>query len=192
MKKVLFIFLVMFSSQIMAQTFQLTPNGFVDSSNIEKNFIVKDFNGESQEQLFKKALMSIGKNFVSPKDVISKVEYSQITVNCILKNVTARHPLGMNLPFDMNLNIVFEFKDGRMKINAPTIINIYQQGPYDVNLYLNKKSRGSGFLTNEPYIFDNKGKISEKKHKKSIENATNSFIKRIIDDMNSATNNSNW
>jgi hypothetical protein len=190
MKKVLFIFLVMFSSQIMAQTFQLTPNGFVDSSNIEKKFIVKNFNGESQEQLFKKALMSIGKNFVSPKDVISKVEYSQITVNCILKNVTARHPFGMNLPFDMNFNIVFEFKDGRMKINAPTIINIYQQGPSDVNLYLNKKSRG--FLTSEPYIFDNEGKISEKKHKKSIENATNSFIKRIIDDMNSATNNSNW
>jgi hypothetical protein len=38
MKKVLFIFLVMFSSQIMAQTFQLTPNGFVDSSNVEKKF----------------------------------------------------------------------------------------------------------------------------------------------------------
>lgn len=192
MKKVLFLFLVMFSLHTMAQTFQLTPNGFADSSNIERNFIVKEFKGESQKQLFDRALISIGKNFVSPKDVISKVEYSQITINGILKNVTARHSLGMTFPFDMNFDLVLEFKDGRIKINAPTIISITQQGQYNLELHINKKSRGSSFLVSEPYIFNNKGKVVEKKHKESIEKAINVLIKNIIDGINPLTNNSNW
>ena len=42
MKKTLFLFFLMFSLNSMCQTFQLTPEGFVDSTNIERNFIIKE------------------------------------------------------------------------------------------------------------------------------------------------------
>ena len=185
MKKTLFLFLLMFSLNSMCQTFQLTPKGFVDSTNIERNFIIKEYNGKTQEQLFKSALLSVSKIFISPKDVISKVENSQISLYGIITNVTSRHPLGMNLPFDMTFNLVLEFKDGKMKINSPRIISIKQQGLYDIEILLNKN--GSG---NYIYLFKKNGNLAEKKHKESIEKATNSLIKRIIDGMNDEHNDS--
>lgn len=186
MKKTLFFFFLMFSLNSMCQTFQLTPEGFTDSANIERNFIIKEYNGKTQEQLFKAALLSVGRIFISPKDVISKVENSQISLYGIITNVTSRHPLGMNLPFDMTFNLVLEFKDGKMKINSPRIINIKQQGLFDVEILL--KKNGSG---NYIYLFKKNGKLAEKKHKESIEKATNSLIKRIIDGMND-NNNDSW
>lgn len=186
MKRIIVLFIMTYAMHAVAQTFQLTPNGFVDSVHIEKNFVIKEFKDESQEQIFKKALLSVSKIFISPKDVISKVENNQITLYGIITDVTSRHPLGMNLPFDMTFNLVLEFKDGKMKINSPRIINITQQGRYDVEIYLKKNGVG-----NYIYLFKKNGNLAEKKHKESIEKATNAFIKRIVDGMNN-NSNSSW
>jgi len=91
--------------------------------NSEKNYYVFNFEGESQSSLYNKALMAITKTYVSAKDVVTKVENSMISIN---SNKTISYMIGGILPTSNYVNYVleFEFKDGRMKVNAPTIVQI--------------------------------------------------------------------
>lgn len=193
MKKNLLIvfFLLSCVLYINAQSFELTAKGFVNSSQQDVNYIIIPFEGKSQSEIFNMALAAIGKNFVSPQDVINKVEYSQININGILQNVTQRKPMGMVLPFDMKFNLILEFKDGKMKLNAPTIRDIEQQGHADVHIYLTTAERGSTFFVHNFALFKNNGTVNEKKHKENIQEATNNFITSILNDMNTVEN-SDW
>ena len=193
MRKCLLIVISLFSCVLYAkaQSFELTAKGFVNSSQQEVNYIIIPFEGKSQTEIFNMALAAIGKNFVSPQNVINKVEYSQININGLLENVTQRKPMGMVLPFDMKFNLILEFKDGKMKLNAPIIRDIEQQGFADVHIYLTTAERGSTFLVHNFALFKNNGKVNEKKHKENIQEATNNLIASILNDMN-AVENADW
>ncbi len=94
MKK-LFLLLALIPVFVNAQKFELTINGFVDSENLEKDYIVIPFEGKSQKEIYDLALSAVGKSFISPKERVSNVEYSQININGIIPNVTyIYHVLG--------------------------------------------------------------------------------------------------
>jgi hypothetical protein len=171
-----------------SQTFKLTSNGFIDaSSKEEKRYIIVPFEGKTQEQIFTQALIAIGKIFNSPNNVINKVNNCQINIISVLDKVTARHPMGMTLPFDMEYNLILEFKDGKMKMNAPFIRDIKQQGGYNVHIYLTKKERGSTAFIHNFALFNNNGTANEKKHIKNIENAWNTFVSSLLETMREQT-----
>ena len=184
--------LVFIAINTSAQTFELTARGFVDSTNIKNDYIIVPFEGKSQCEIFNLALAAIGKNFVSPKDRISKVEYSQINLNGTITAVTYLNRMGMKLYFDLYYNLILEFKDGRMKINGPIINDIVRDAPFGDkhHMFLTEAERGSA-ISGHKALFKKNGKVNEKKHKENIEEAINTFISRVIGEMSNA-NNSDW
>ena len=175
-----------------AQTFELTAHGFVDSANTTNDYIIVPFEEKSQMEIYNLAMAAMGKCFVSPKDRISKVEYSQLNINGTIPNVTYLNRMGMKLYFDLYFNLILEFKDGRMKINGPIINDIVRDAPFGDkhHMFLTESERGSA-ISGHKALFKNNGKVNEKKHKENIERAMNSFVSRIVSEMNSAIN-SNW
>lgn len=91
--------------------------------NSETNYYVFNYEGESQATLFNKTLIGATKTFVSAKDVVSKVENNMISINAshVLANT-----IGGLISYNIYINYVveFEFKEGKIKVNAPKIISI--------------------------------------------------------------------
>lgn len=185
-------FFVLIASCLNAQSFELTARGFVDSTNTQNNYIVVPFEGKSQTEIYNLALAAMGKHFASPKDRISKVEYSQLNINGTIPNVTNLNRMGLKLYFDLYYNLILEFKDGRMKINGPIINDVVRDAPFGDkhHMFLTEAERGSAFSGHKA-LFRNNGKVNEKKHKENIERAMNSFICRIVEEMNNAKD-SDW
>ena len=176
--------LVQFAICANSQTFELTPTGFVDSENPQNSYVVVTFEGKTQQEIFNLALSALGKSFVSPDDRISKVEYSQINLNGIMSDITFINRIGLHLYFDMFYNLIFEFKDGKMKINGPIINDIFRKAPDGIqHIYLTTAERGAALL-GDLALFKKNGQVNEKKHKKNIETEVNVFVANIINLMN--------
>ena len=190
MKKIILLLALCFiATNVKAQFFELTSNGFINSEDHSKDYVVFNFEGEKQQELFNYVLQALGKTFVSPKNKISPVEYTQISANVIIENVTYRKIAGMRLEFDMFFNIIFEFKDEKIRINAPQILDIVQEGG-KVHMYLTKAERPDVILAHKA-LFYNNGKVNEPKHKERIEMSTNAFISNIIERIKKAKD-SDW
>ena len=112
---------------------------------------------------------------------MTNIPNEQISINGILPEATVRSPMGMKLPFDMKFTMDLEFKDGKMRINAPHILELRQEASLgDVFMYLTKAEAGSTFIKKNFAIFKNDGRVNEKKHKENIENKTNELVAYII------------
>ena len=171
----------MLSMLMMAQTFTLTYKGFVDSEKPENDYLVVTFDGLTKEQIYVKAQRAVAKSFISGKNVMTNIPNEQISINGILPEATVRSPMGMKLPFDMKFTMDLEFKDGKMRINAPHILELRQEATLgDVFMYLTKAEAGSTFIKKNFAIFKNDGRVNEKKHKENIENKTNELVAYII------------
>lgn len=193
MKKLLLTALfTLITISMSAQLFELTHVGFVDAKNKNNSYVVVPFEGKTQQEIFNLVLEAIGKSFVSPNDRYSKVEYSQINLNGIYPNATLINRMGMKLTFDMYFNVIFEFKDGKMRINGPIINKIVRDAPFGAkqHIFLTTKERGSA-IGGDKALFTPEGKIYEKKHKANIEKAGNDIVNGILEKMNT-TANSDW
>ena len=184
MKKVFILMFITLSTFCKAQTFELTKDGFVNKQDPQKTFVVVEYPNKTQQQLFESALNAVGKVFISPNTVTNKVEYSQISLHATYPSRTWRSPAGRKLFFDMDYNLIFEFKDGRMRINGPNINQIVQKATLgDVYMYLTKAERGST-LRADKAIFNNDGSVNEEKHKERIETNMNQLITALVNEMN--------
>ena len=185
MKKFFFCIMgCMLSMQMTAQIFHLTYKGFVDAENPDKDYLVITFDGLTKDQIYTKAQRSVAKAFISGKDVMTNTPNEQISIYGILPEVTERKPMGMKLPFDMKFTMSLEFKDGKMRINAPHIIEIRQEAKLgDVFMYLTKAEAGSSLVKMNFALFKNNGEVNEKKHKENIENKVNQLISQILSGM---------
>ena len=81
MKKVLFMLAAWLIYLSANAQFKLTINGFVDENDIEKDYVVYNFEGETQESLYTKVLKFINTSYKSPKDVINEVKPEMITIS---------------------------------------------------------------------------------------------------------------
>ncbi len=90
----------------------------------EKDFYVFPYEGETQAALYNKALMGVTKTFVSAKDVVSKVENSMISINSTHRIEYYIAGGLVKVINDVNYIVEMEFKDGKIKVNAPQIVAI--------------------------------------------------------------------
>lgn len=90
MKKILLMMAVMTLSASAMGQFKLTPTGLVNADNAEQDFIIIDCADKTQAQLYSSVLMYLNSLYVSPKDVLSTIEGSAITVNGVSENVIYR------------------------------------------------------------------------------------------------------
>ena len=173
-RKIVFCLIAMFFSLSCSAQFVLTPNGFVSSTDTSKIFTVAPFDSLSQKALFNKTMMYLNTIYVSPKDVISSVDSSSITINGIKNNCIFRNDLHV---FDMNYTINIQFKNGRIRVNRPyfTLTNStgtnFQTMYIKANTTLNASTMG---------IWNEKGELKAKRVKKELEDYFNSFLDKLI------------
>lgn len=177
MKLYIFLLLFLYSIYVNSQIFTLTNKGFFDSDNIENDYVVIDSLSKSQSQLYSDILVNINSMYSSPKDVISYVTDKSITINAIsLKSIT----FNSFYKYDLNYTITFLFKDGKIRINSPTINYISGTfGSIDNVKILNLTGGGSSWGS-ESAIFNNKGELKGKKQKKELEIFFDTLISKIL------------
>ncbi len=121
MKKILFLMMVLFNINANAQYFTLSKNGLHPSNDPTKKFIVIEKEGKNQSELFKQIKDFITENYVSPKDVMSENGNEMITLNAVSDgDVQCKVGFAM-LPLKTNYSITFMFKDGKIRVNTPSI-----------------------------------------------------------------------
>jgi hypothetical protein len=125
-KSLLIMVLVLFTMAINAQNrvhFTLSKSCTYVKPNSDTSYYIFNYEGESQASLYNKALIGVTKTFVSAKDVVSKVENSLISIN---STHVLSYTIGGIIPTKNYVNYVveIEFKEGRIKVNAPTIVGI--------------------------------------------------------------------
>ena len=162
--------LPLFSFSQTKAEFELTPSGFVNKADHSLDYIVLDYQGTAKQELFKKTLKYLNKQFDSPKDALSVIENESITINAIDGRVPVQ---GYSGSFNLNYSLTIEFKDDKLRIIAPSINAIYG---FPVRDRINIGLIGNGF---NKTIYSENGKIKLEKTKQVLELIFKAWIVKI-------------
>lgn len=191
MKKSLFVLaMLLMSLTNFAQDhlFVLSPSGMITTNPESPNYLVFDYPTLTQKELYEKVLMTIGEHFTSPKDVMSTVEGKQISILCNVADGVKRTDFHS---FDVSFKLVFEFKDKKIKVNAPVINRITTVTHKFQEMFIQKYiiSMGGG---DEFSIYNTKGKLKLEKAKRSLENTVNSVVLMILNGVVDKSVDDDW
>ena len=175
---VLFVFVVFTTGLTMAQNivnFKLTPEGtFVGEEG--QSYKILEFNGSSAEDLYSMIKTNIMKFYKSPKDVLSENEPISLSIRALSDEIYSGYKLaGGFISYRAFYNLIFHFKDGRIKVDAPII---------DQRLDVQATGAAIG-KTFKGYVddwFDKKGHPKAKNidDVNKVENIFNSIINSLI------------
>ncbi|KGO08575.1 DUF4468 domain-containing protein [Elizabethkingia bruuniana] len=168
---------------ISTAQFKLTSSNYINEIDPSKNYVVYEFQGLSQKQIFDKVKMYIHSNFKYLKgDGYNEVEPGQIKL-ITNEDFIARKSLGMTFSYILNTTYELNFKDGKMMIKPYfNYINI----PYGVNEQVYLTYNGSSNKS----VFKKNGKIwLEDIGFKNAENTVNNFVIGLKE---SITKNEDW
>lgn len=186
MRNILFLLVaLLIAMPVRSQYFVLTEDGLKPSKDPSLNFVVIDKEGKSKEDLFNQVKSFITAYYASPKDVMSEYENDMITLNAISEgDVQCKKGLVM-LPFETNYTIVFMFKDGKIRVNSPSINSMLAEsttigGDIGDSYQLAFTKNDNIYSGMERIVvFKGKGKTT-KGAKESIESFFNSLIDKIV------------
>lgn len=178
-------FLSLLLNIIYAQShFELKPDGFVDRKDSTKNYIVINYEGKTQQELFTMFLEKFTIMYVSPQNVISSVPNSTITINGFTSD-----DISYNIfhTYNMNYSIVFQFKEGKVRINGMSINQLfvsYEKFYREVTIqdYIN-------VFSYKRSIYNEKGVLRDKELKEQLEVFFNTQIGRIL---STGSDNQDW
>lgn len=153
--------------------FKASPNGIVADNGMD--YIVVKYEGKTAEQLYKAVESYIVANYVNPKNVMSGQEFTMINLHTLYKEAF-NHKTWMGTKYyaDVSANIVFRFKDGRMRIDAPTINSMWGVKDY-----------GEGELYYDDLFFKKNGAVKNEKRLGNFNawlSATMSLMLKQIDE----------
>lgn len=162
--------------------FVLTPDGFRTEGG--QDFYVKEIADKSKDDLFMSTYKSVKAMYNNPSDEIIRDSTEIVSVTSIAKKAVAIN-VGIKLNYDLTYKLSFEFKDGKIKVNAPAIIKIADK---DGDLiYLNrdvkKEEGGKMFKGRSVYAGDNLRMANVKNDLEYIINEkVNAILKKTQDD----------
>ncbi|RXG31811.1 hypothetical protein [Leeuwenhoekiella marinoflava] len=180
--KTLYILAILFSLSVSAQApkFELTPQGFTSASDPEQNYLVIESPELDQAQVYKKALTYLHSIYSNPDEALSVIENEQITVAGYAPNSIHRN--GMHV-FDMDYNYILKFKDGKLRIDAPTFgLTTFTDHKQVLHLVWTKFS----FNGSDLGIYGKKDKLKSDRAKEDLENHFNAIVAGIFEAINSA------
>jgi len=128
MRKILFLaFAWLLTLEVTAQTesnsiiFKVNDDGFFKTET-GTNYFVIPFAGKKAHDLYNDILCRIARSFKSPENVTEKmVEDRTIIVNAQVDELVEAYG-GVREWFDFFYRFEFNFKDGKLRVNAPDII----------------------------------------------------------------------
>lgn len=188
MKKVIALLMVLLPFLASAQSFVLTPDGFKNSEDESKNFIVVPMEG-TQTELYNRAKTAVTIMWNSPKDVMSYNEPEIIVVNGFSSGDLFIKTIGITNYFDFNYRLQIQFKEGRIRIDAPSVDKATIPGK-DYELYFCGGKGGSMGKVN--YVFDQNGKLKQGKIKEQAEKYFNALVGTLIDKMKNGASSEDW
>lgn len=171
---------------ISTAQFKLTPDNFKNAEMQEKDFIVFEYPGLTQKQIFDKAKMYIHSNFKNLKgDGFNEVEPSQIKLRS-RQRFEANKVFGMVNTWVLNSVYEFNFKDGKIMIRPVyEYIELPSSSGTEKSMYL---TGGSGILGKS--VFKKDGSVwVDKEIFNRIENTVNDFTNGLN---KSITKNEDW
>lgn len=170
MKRIYLSLLMLITFITSLAQFSLTPTGFV--ADTEKDFYVENING-TQQELFNKVKTVITEMMVSADDATSYNEYDIISLRVHIPKITIFSWAGIKSYWDCTASFKILFKDNRIRFNAPSFDNDFQQ-------WLNPGKRNA--LTGENHLFNIKNnKPYYKESVIEIQDKINEIINFIVE-----------
>lgn len=171
MKRIALLLALLLASLTVKAQFTVSPQGIINETG--KDYVVYEFEGKTQQELFTATNVALHAMYVSPKDVLSIVENNSITINGVNPDIWRDRNMMSTVPsLTMNYTIVVEFKDGRIRIMNPTINRLI----VPVSGTETTSYNGSEYLG---YLFKN-DKAKHPKTNASIESSLNSLVNKIM------------
>lgn len=126
MKKFLLLMLLSVCGDMVAQEpihFSIQPTGaFLTEDG--KEFAVVLFDGMSADELYAKVKTNAMTFYNSPKEVMSEGD-GVITIFAYEKNIWKAKSLGATGMYDGSYKLTFMFKDGKIRVDAPSISEVF-------------------------------------------------------------------
>lgn len=162
---------------LCAQTLILTPNGFRNSKNMDKDYVVIEVKGKTAKELYSNAINYIERTYKSPKDVIKgTVENEFLSFDSYSSDIAKMSNMFSWKKLNATYSIRLSFKDNKVKFEIISL-NMYTYMAGDripVALRMNN-SVGWGIYRKNGKFYMKKMKVT----KTEIENFFNSFIKAL-------------
>lgn len=183
MKNQILLILMMTLSLTANCQFRLTSEGFVDTKDKDNKYIVLYFPDLTQSQISSRVNLLLSSMSISPKDRISKVDSSLIVINefcekCIFEQAY----------YDMNYNIQFRFKPGKVRIESPTFELIASRDNHVKVVLVTRDALD--LLTIG--IYNKSGKLKYPQFINTIETYFNDYIQQLAESINKNSEDENW
>ena len=154
--------------------FSLTPMGFVNPETPGKDYIVQEFPGKTQQEIYDAVVSYLYSIYVNPDVALSLAPNSSITINALASGAV---PINSLYSCDMRYTISLQVRDGRLRINAPNIVSMAQ--PYSgEEFYIVGFGPLQCFVFNG--IFNKKGKLKNETAFAAVQAFFNGYISKLI------------
>lgn len=178
MQKILLILIMMAIMPLigLAQTvnFELQADGTFLNKQDGKDFVVLVKEGKTNQELYEDVLKAVTKTYVSPHDVISKVDGEIITVNGISEDcISFKGWMGVNVIFSIQYNLKFQFKNGKIRVDSPVITRFFTDDSPDIKPF-------SGWLRVQKVFVKDKPNPKKQNTIDDFNNTINGLINRIL------------
>lgn len=174
---------------ITAQKFNVTPDGIVDESNANNNFIVIKFDNKTASELYSITSRFINEKYKSPKNVISaNMKDEMIKTQTYVNNFILLQKGLVGEPYYGNCLFVtsYYFKDGKVKFEINDMDMKIWSNDYKI---FYKPQSGSGLVWS---VFKSNGK-QNKDYPEQIKRFLDLFVSEYIAFVNEfEQNDTSW
>lgn len=116
----LFFLCVITNAQTLVN-FYLKPDGTFQT-NEGNSFVVIEYEGKTAQELFNLVKANVLTLYNNPQHVLNEIEPSNITIRALSDKLYSTYKLGAAfVEYRAMYTLVFQFKDGRIRINAPLV-----------------------------------------------------------------------
>ena len=164
---------------LAAAQFTTAPGGYTTEDG--KGFFVHQHEG-TQAELYKKVKTAITTLFASAKSVMSESEPEAITIDGAEEVSFKLKGLRRNVIVDYVL--VIQFKDGRVRFDAPSVQRIIDTKYPDYVISMNEGK--SGGLSGHYNLYNEDGELRDEKIAEAFVQPFNTLVAAIISKMDAA------
>lgn len=174
---------------LMAQNtvnFKLTPMGtFVAEDG--QSYKIIEINGKSATELYSMIKTNATKIYKSPKDVLSENEPITLSIRALTEIYNGYKLPGGFITYNAFYNLLFHFKDGRIKVDAPII-------DQRLDVVATGAALGKSFKSYVDDWFDKKGQPKSKHvdEVNRIELIFNTIINDLLGNPKTAKDEEDW
>ena len=102
---------------------------FVSLQSSNDGFVVYEIPNMSASELKASVFTTLSSMYKSPKDVITSLSDNMIQVEGYAESVFVKQTKDFRMRYDILFDMIIQFKDGKVRYNAPTIKMLYMEMP---------------------------------------------------------------